>query len=250
LRLEFNRPLLSEDLGVRFLTFDSFLNGEFTIGEKNKIAFEIPFSRFSFDFGFGNSSESNLGNIAIAYQIRDLVNPNYFEFKVRVPTAGRNSFLFTDYTERFASIFPDLFSIEGSYNFESKNTLGWYYRFKPGLKLLIPTNSDDSFIINDVELLLDVNVLGGFRSEKFDVNAGITTLTLISEEDSDLDSRVLRQLLTTVTFVRGAWKPGLIIRVPLGDPFGDLLELALGVHVGYTFGTKSKRAALDSLRDR
>jgi len=243
LRFEFNRPLISDDFGIGFFTFNSFLNGEFRIGKKDKIAFEVPFSRFAFDFD--NFSESALGNIAIAYQIRDLVNPNYFEFMVRIPTAGTNNFLFVDYTERFASSFPDILSIEGSYHLESKNALGWYYRFKPGLKILIPT-SDDNFIFNEVELLLDVNILGGYRNEKFEANAGITTLTILTEGDTNLDDRILRQFVTTITFVAGAWKPGIIIRAPLGDSLGELLDGVLGVHVGYTFGTKSKLTPIDS----
>jgi hypothetical protein len=240
LRLEFNRPIFSDDFDAKFFTFDAFLNGEFRVGKKDKISFEIPFSRFAFDsFGSG-FSDTRLGSIAIGYQVRNLEKPSYFDFKLRLPTADDDglSIVFTDFTERFTSVFPNIVSIEGSYNFESKNLLGWYFRFKPGAKLLIPTNDET---LDDLELFIDMNILGGYRTEKFDVNAGITTTTIATAENIDFEDRILRQLVSTFTYTTGAWKPGLIFRIPLGDEiFGDTFDIAIGVHVGYNFGNGSR----------
>ena len=243
LRLEFNKALFLDDFDTRFLSFDSFLNGEFTIGKKNKIGFEIPFNRFlsvaddnSF-IGPRRRVGAQLGNIAVAYQIRSLEHPSYFEIKLRLPTVIRtdlNGFVgvFTDYTERLPAVLPSLFSLEGSYTLESKSTQGLYYRFKPGMKLLIPTNDDT--IEDNVELLLDINILGGYRNEIFDTNAGITTTSVLSE-DVEFNDRVLRQLFFTLTINAGASKPGFIVRMPFGNVIGSNYDLAFGVYFGYTF---------------
>lgn len=250
LRLEINRPIFTTDFDVNMLSFDGYLNGEFRIGEKNKIAFEIPYHRFSTDLDLGsvsnfqiNNTTSQLGNMAIAFQIRNLEHPNYFEFKLRLPTPeeintfGINSTL-TDYTERLTSFVPNIFSIEGSYSLESTNQLGLYYRFKPGLKFIIPT---DHFSFNgELELLLDMNVLGGYRSEIFDINAGITTTSIITESDIDFSDRVLRQIFTTITFTGQSIRPGLMIRKSLGELSEGFYNIVIGFHIGYTFGSKSK----------
>ena len=250
LRLEFNRPVFSDDFGsaINFLSFDSYLNGEFTVGGKNKLAFELPYNRLSFDLGNSRSSDSQFGNIALAYQIRNLDDANYFEFKVRLPTAQETSFggfglLFTDYTERFTSVIPDIFSLEVSLNKESTNTQGAYYRFNPGLNILIPT-SDDAFD-DPLEMLLDINILGGYRNQNIDFNAGLTTTSIITESDIDFSDRILRQLFTTFTYTGTAFKPGVIIRLPFGDTVGDSYDVVLGVHFSYVFGGSSKKTTED-----
>ena len=97
--------------------------------------------------------------------------------------------------------------------------------------------------MDDTEFLIDLNILGGYRTEKFDLNAGITTTTIISEDVNDFDDRILRQLVSTFTYTAGAWKPGLIFRIPLDeDNFGDSFDISIGVHVGYTFGNESKNS--------
>ena len=251
LRLELNKPIFSDDSGLGFLSIDSYLNGEFKVGKKNKIAFEVPYSRINFNSSFGDESISNLGNIAIAYQIRNLVKPNFLEFKVRLPTVDNNtlgSLLLTDYTERFTSVIRDLVSFEPSYNLESSNSTGLYYRFKPGFKLLIPTRSntfDDS-----MELLLDLNILYGYRSEAIDINAGLTTTSIITEGDIDFGDRVLRQMFTSFTYTGSAFKPGLLIRIPLGDTVGSLYDFVVGLQLAYTFGNKSNKTPMDSSSEK
>jgi len=244
LRVEFNKPLFGDNSGIGFLSFDSFLNGEFTVGKKNKIGFELPYSRVSIDNGIGNNSSSEFGNIALVYQIRDLVKPNYLEFKLRLPTSSEPAVLptlFSDYTERLTSSFPDLISIESSYNFESKNTSGLYYRVRPGLKLLIPTDTDAN---DGAELLFDANILGGYRNKKFDLNAGITTTAIITEEEV-FDDRVLRQLFTSFTYNAGSFKPGLILRLPMGD-FSEIYDVAVGLHLTYTIGGTPSKISVDN----
>lgn len=245
LRVEFNR-IFFDDLGAdqNFLSFNAYLNGEFKVGKKNKISFELPYSRFSIDDGGGGEfSVASIGNIAVGYQIRDLDSPNYFEFKVRVPTVSEDDLsplliLSSDYTERFSAFFPDLLSLETSYNLESNNTTGLYYRFRPGLKLLIPTS--DELFNNEVELLLDLNILGGYRTSKFDVNAGLTTTSIITDSDIDLDDRVLRQLFTSFTYMGGALKPGVILRMPMGE-LNESINYSIGVHLTYTFGSNPEQ---------
>lgn len=243
LRLELNKPFFSSSSSfydIGFLSFDAYLNGEFKVGQKNKIAFELPYNLLSLETWNDSYSSSNIGNIALAYQIRDLVSPNYLEFKLRLPTAKRGdtfepSFLMADYTERFASLVPDLFGIEASYSLESGSIEGFYYRFKPGLQCLFPIENsfDDSF-----ELLLDLNVLGGYRNQNIDFNAGITTTSIITESDMHINERVLRQFFTTFTYNARPVKPGFMFRVLLDESVGNLFEIVLGVHVGYTFGSK------------
>jgi len=236
LRAEFNRPVFESFANADFLSFDLFLNGEFRVGKKNKISFEIPFSRSSFDTGVGLATTSGLGNLALGFQIRDLESPNYLEFKLRLPTMDDNNFgLFTDYTERLASLIPNFISFEAKYNLESAKTIGLYYRFKPGLKLLISTN--DSSFNDDLELFLDINLLGGYRTNFFDVNAGIASTSIITEQDIDIRDRVLDQLFATFTYTASSIKPGIIIRVPLDDVGFDH-DIVLGVHMSYIFGTK------------
>lgn len=245
LRLELNRPVFSNDFGsaINFLSFDSYLNGEFTIRGKNKFAFELPYSRLSFDLGPGRTSDSRFGNIALAYQIRKLNDPNFLEFKLRLPTSDINVplLLFTDYTERFTSAVQDILSLEVSINKESANILGAYYRVKPGLKIIIPTKDDS--LDDSMEMLLDINLLGGYRTEKIDFNAGLTTTSIITESDIDFDERVLRQLFTTLSYTGTAFQPGFIVRLPLGGNFGDSYDVVLGVHLSYIFGGKSKMSA-------
>lgn len=247
LRLELNRPVFTEDIGASLLSFDAFLNGEFSVGEKNKIAFELPYNRTSFDLGFGEFSNSRFGNIAVAFQMRNHINKNYFEVKLRVPTNGENNFgpvLLADYTERLTSVYPDIVSLESSYNLESTNDMGMYLRFRPGIKLIIATNDD---IFDDsYELLLDLNLLGGYRNENLDINGGITTTSIITEGDEDFDDRVLRQLFTTVTYSVGAFTPGLVLRYGLGDIYGDLYNVVIGVSGTYTFGTKTNQSVESS----
>lgn len=242
LRLELDRPVFNDlfgTAGINFFSFAAYLNGEFNIGESGKIAFEIPYFRTSAE-SFGSSSD--LGNIAIAYQFRNFGTPDFLELKLRIPTAGEDNFgpilSLVDYTERFSAIVPDLISFEPSYNLESKNKDGFYYRFRPGLKFLIPTddnNFDDAF-----ELLLDLNIYGGYRTGNIDINAGITSTSILSEGDLDFDERVLRQFSSTITYTTGAFKPGVIFRVPLGDEIiSDLYNIAIGVHFSYIFGGRS-----------
>ena len=238
LRLELNRPVFSDNFGdVGFFSFASYLNGEFKVGQKGKISFELPYSRSSIEF-FG--SESNLGNIAIGYQLRNQVNHNYLQFNLRLPTGGDDAFtslllLIGDITERFTASDPDLVSIESSYNLESKTNQGLYYRFRPGLQLIIPTEDNV-----DTELLLNLNIIGGYRTDAIDINAGFTTTSLITEADPDFDDRVIRQFSTNFTYTAGAFKPGLLFRIPLGDLVSDVYDLSIGVHLTYTFGGKTE----------
>ncbi len=240
IRLEFNRPIFKEGIDANFLTFDSFLNGEFKVGNNNKISFEIPFTTFSFDFGIASEKDSKFGNVAIGYQFRKAGQPNYFDLKLRLPTTDENSFIFifTDYTERLSAIIPNILSVEGLYNIESQNTTGSYYRFRPGISFWYPTG-DDSFS-DDFEMLLNLNFLGGFRGDKFDLNAGLITSSILTEKDIELDERVFRQLISTFTFTANNFKPGIIVRVPLGDDFNDSYGFSLGIQMTYIFGDNSK----------
>lgn len=245
-RLEYNRPIFSEDFEFGFFSFDSYVNGEFTVGEKSKIAIEMPYSRFSLGTAGSNFSDSQLGNISIAFQIRKSVDPNYAQFKVRLPTAQSTNFsnsglLSVDYTERFTSFISDIASLEYTYNFESFDQVGFYYRLQPGLKGIIGTS--DNAIRDGFELLFDLSAVGGYRNEKIDANFGITSTSLVTEGDIDFDDRVLRQLVSTFTYKGGAWKPGIIVRIPLAGVTNDLYDLVLGIHVGYTFGAQPDQEA-------
>lgn len=240
LRLETNKSVSSDDF-MSFFSFDAYLNGEFRVGNNNKIAVEIPFNRGSFDFGFGSFSDFGIGNISVAYQIRKLTTPSYYELKLRLPTAGAELPLLADFTERISSFIQDLFSVEGSYNFESSSVNGFYYRIKPGFKLLI--FNDDAFQ-DTAELLVDLNLLGGYRTGMLDINVGYTTTTTITEDNIDFSDRVLRQFLATITYEAGAFQPGLIFRLPLNDAL-DNSNLLVGVNLAYTLGGEVSKVPND-----
>ena len=242
-RLEYNRPILN-DFGEDFFTFASFLAGEFRVGNQGKIAVEIPFSRLGGSFGF--DSNTAIGNIGVGYQFRNFDTSNYFEVKFRLPTLGDNNLAassistVTDFTERLTSSIPSTFSIESSYNLESNSYLGLYYRFRPQLLLLISSDTD-------TELLLNLNLIGGYRTPDIDINAGITTSTLITESNVDFDNRVLRQISTSFTYNAGQLKPGVLLRAPIsGGVINDVYDISIGVHLTYAFGGTSTTQVNDN----
>ena len=241
-RLEVNKPFFEDNNVFDFLTTDTYLSGEFKVGQSHKIALELPISRIGFqDIGFPVEGETGIGNLSVAYQFRNLSNSNYFEAKLRLPTSGdldQNAFLsglFTDFTERFTSSLPSTTSIEPSYFHEGGFGDGGYYRLNPGLKGIFA--SDDVF--EDFEMLLDLNALIGYRNESIDINGGLTTTSILTESDIDFGDRVLRNFVTTFTYVGSSFQPGLILRIPWGQGFG-FYDIAVGVQLSYVIGRTNK----------
>ena len=241
-RLELNRPIFKDAFAgdaINFFSFDAYLNGEFKIGESNKIAFELPFSRIS----VGSESESNFGNISVAYQLRNLSSPSYFEFKLRIPSAGDDSFSFitTDYTERFSANFP-VWSLEPSFLYESGFGNGGYFRVKPGAKLLF---DDDDNIDDDIEVLFDLSGVIGYRNGSIDINGGFTSTTVLTEDAGAFSDRSLWQAFATVTYNANQFQPGLIFRLPINSIFQDIYSITIGVQLGYRFGGSSVEVPTD-----
>ncbi len=241
-RLEVNKPFFEDNNVFDFLTTDTYLSGEFKVGQSHKIALELPISRIGFqDIGFPVESETGLGNISVAYQFRNLSNSNYFEAKLRLPTSGdvdNNRFtpaLLTDFTERLTASLASTTSIEPSYFHEGGFGDGGYYRLNPGLKAILP--NDDEFM--DFEMLLDLNALIGYRNGSIDINGGLTTTSILTEDNIDFADRVLRQFLATFTYVGSSFQPGLILRIPWGQGFG-FYDIAVGVQLSYVIGRTNK----------
>ncbi len=230
-RLEVNKPFFEDNNVFDFLTTDTYLSGEFKVGKSHKIALELPISRIGFqNLGIPSESDTGIGNLSVAYQFRNLSNSNYFEAKLRLPTSGFIS-LFTDFTERFTASLASTTSIEPSYFYESAFGDGGYYRLNPGLKAILP--SDDAF--EDFEILLDLNALIGYRNQSIDINGGLTTTSILTESDIDFGGRVLRQFLTTFTYVGSSFQPGLIVRIPWGAEL-SFYDIAVGVQLSYVIG--------------
>ena len=62
------------------------------------------------------SSIFGAGNIAVAYQLRNLQSNNFLEFKLRLATIGTNIIpVNADHTERTTALVPEVWSAESSY---------------------------------------------------------------------------------------------------------------------------------------
>jgi hypothetical protein len=237
-RLEMNKISLSDefDVPLNFFSFDGYINSEFKVGGSNKIAVEIPFSRISIEsFNGDNETEFSIGNVSVAYQIRSLNSPSYLEFKLRLPTGSDEAiFLASDYTERLSAIFiRSSWSIEPSYTFESNIEENIYFRLKPGAKLFIDV---DDFFEDSFEGFFDLSGAIGYRDELIDINGGITSTTIFTQETDSFSERLFWQAFATASFKIGQFEPGLIFRLPLTGEFNDLYSPMVGVHLGYRFG--------------
>ena len=88
-------------------------------------------------------------------------------------------------------------------------------------------------------MLLDLNALIGYRNESIDINGGLTTTSILTESDIDFGDRVLRNFVTTFTYVGSSFQPGLILRIPWGQGFG-FYDIAVGVQLSYVIGRNNK----------
>jgi len=242
IRVEVNKPLFKGD-GIGFFSIANFINGHFKLGSTNTLAVELPVSRFTGEGFGGDFSSTDIGNIGVAFQLRNQENANFFEFKARLPTAdddvlfGGSVGILTDYTERFTAFVPDLISVGANYFLTNNAGMGAYFRFKPGIDLLIPTQDEA-----DNELLAYMSVAGGYRSEKIDWNAAIASAIIITEDDIDFGERINRQFISTVSFTSGSFHPGAIIRVPLGNDINEVYDLSIGVSLNFLIGANTSTA--------
>lgn len=240
IQLESNFKSFGNQFSTRFFefpTFDTYLNAELNIGTTNKITVEVPLSVTTApDINFrGNDSNTLIGNIALGVQIRNLKSSNFLEIKLRIPTSGENLVTTSDYTERLTSNLEQTWSLESSYLINNTFGDGGYFRFKPGVKLLL----FERFSNYELDLIFDASGLIGYRNDFLDINGGITTTSIISEPDLDFSDRNLSQLFTTVSYTKNNFKPGLIFRIPFDQ---RTFNWSIGVNLAYTF---NKGASID-----
>jgi len=170
--------------------------------------------------------------------LRKLTSSSYLEFKIRVPTLDGDSFvgLASDYTERLSANIVDAWSLEPSYLYESNIGTSAYFRIKPDAALLI--DSGDNFG-DDFEALFNLSGAIGYKNENIDLNGGLTSATIITDDADSFSDRSIWQAFATVTYKASHFEPGLIIRLPLNGGFNDIYSTIIGAHIGYRFGGAS-----------
>jgi hypothetical protein len=236
LYLEILKP--SFDYGdYTFPTSVWFLSGRWRLDDKLWLVGELPFAvaEREQDPWFGSasgSSDASIGNPYAAVVLRGADMERYGDFGVRLPfpseaNLGSAVGAITELVDRVEAFAPDVLTLAAAYNHLHKTSGEFAVRARLGTVLDVPTEG------GDVELFALYSVQAWYEDETAAAGGGLSGRLLLTQGNLDLGERTLHQLALFVNVTLGRWIPGLQMRFPIEDDFSRLVDLVVGLSLGY-----------------
>ena len=229
------------ELDFSFFTSTVYLSGTFVVNPSFRIIADIPFSSYSasFDDPYGTSVESSgsvLGNPYIGVEFGNDERSFFAEGGIRLPAAEHNKRQernaanygrFADFM-RLAAFTDDYIPICVMLNGQPMWQDGiMRLRLRLGSLILTP-NKDRSG--GDVFIVLGAYYI--YDTKDFTLRIGYTG-ALGFEQDDTFSEAFYDEVGIGVQKQFGNWVPGIMLRLPLGEPLSETVNYTLGLNVAY-----------------
>ena len=239
--LEMLRPSI-EDVDQKFYSAAFFVSGRATVMSNVAVVAELPYAnhkstQLGTDFnGFEivtETSSSTFGNPYLGIETRAASSPIFIEFGARIPLASDKQFpaFVTGYYSdviRQDAFLPKITSIVAAFNLREVTPSKVAYRLRLSPVLAIPTEGP-----GDTDLFAVYSFLVGYYGSHARIGGGMSGRALVTESFYNLGYRTVNQVELHADFLSGALRPGLDLRLPLGDVATDI-PVALGASVSWT----------------
>ena len=237
--LEILKPDFERENRTTFATSSWFLSGRFPLSAKINITAELPFSYYKLDVEDVNFMEtegqSALGNPYLGFEFYNENRSVFGEIGLRLPLTpdedaanAQYSGVITEFVERTEAFTRDILPICALINYMKAEDSGFMFRLRGGPVAWIATGER-----NESEWFLIYSLQGGYQSEKFNVLAGISGRWFMSVEDVTFGEATFHQFGVAANVVLGTFKPGIILKFPLDEDLGNLLDLVFGLTLGF-----------------
>jgi hypothetical protein len=113
-------------------------------------------------------------------------------------------------------------------NFYDLPADGFVYRVRTGPEVHIATED-----FTETELFLGLHASLGYAFGGSVIQGGLSTLTIITEDELDFSERVAELINLTAEFNAGNVRPGFILRIPIDDSLSEAYNIGVGVSVGF-----------------
>jgi hypothetical protein len=238
---EMLRPSI-EDVDAEFLSAAFFLSGRAAVSSHVAVVGELPYANHKSSLmgtdinGFEivtETSSSTFGNPYLGIETRAESSPISAEVGARIPLASDKqieAFITGYYSDviRQDAFLPKFTSIVAAFNLREVTPSKVAYRLRLSPVLAIPTEG-----LSDTELFAVYSFQIGYQGAHARIGGGMSGRALVTDSFSNLGYRTLNQLELHADFLSGAFRPGLDLRLPLGD-VAALIPVALGASVSWT----------------
>ena len=241
LMLEFLRPSLE---GINSEVFSGVfaLSGRGAVSSRVSVVGELPFVRHEStleDPFFPEEFSSNtIGNPYAGVELQLASGPAFLEFGVRPPLAADDepaatlTGIVSDLT-RWEAFFPDAFSIVGAFNIREVTPSKIAYRLRVSPALVIPTDNSSG---DETTLFAVYSFQIGYHGSIARVGAGMSGRSEVTQEftgSGNIGARSFSQFELHADFLPGQVRPGLDLRVPLGE-LGTVVSMVFGASITWT----------------
>jgi len=236
----FDKPFYNGEDNTSTLTGIYQLYCDVPISSKFNIVGNIPFINISneLDENYYNYSfsENGVGNIFIGLQTRpefSEIGMSSISFGILLPTADEDvsvNGVFINYSDILKFI-PNSLGLYFNYAFYKKSEDGFNYGLEIGPNILFPTEGQG----RDEEILVHYAAGAGFRKEIFEINAEFLGIGIVTDDDDDLNERLIHQLsIGTILHFENV-SPKLFYRFYINDNFEKILDGVLGLGITVSF---------------
>jgi hypothetical protein len=229
LRLEMAKPSVEEEL--TFASFVGFLSGRVPVADGIVLVSEIPFANAKYDVE-GADGQFAIGNVLLAGEFAFGGSPAYVDLGVRLPTAPESSDkrlplqlgLLAD-VERWEAFVREAVPVHLLFGYRNHAATGLLVRVRGGPIVWFPTGEADTELFG----VLDADV--GYANQRFGVVGGLSSRILTTESDLDFGERTVFEFGIESWFTLGRVRPGLLLRLPVDEDLGDMVNSVIGVSV-------------------
>ena len=236
----FDKPFFDGDDITSTLTGVYQLYCNIPISSKFNLIGTVPFINFSYqqDYYFYNQnyhidySENGVGNIFIGMQTRPELNDgrgSVISFGVFLPTADEDvSFVcaFVNYYNILKYI-PNYLGLYFNFAHYKSVGQGFNYGIEVGPNILIPTEGKN----DEIELFLHYAAGAGFRSNIFELNAEFLGIGIVTDDEEDLNERLIHQLSFGALLHFEYITPKLFYRLYVNEHMEKMIDGVLGIGV-------------------
>lgn len=234
----FNKPFISGNANMTFLSGNYSLSLNIPVSSKLNIIGKIPFvnTSYEYDYFFGkySYSENGFGNIFVGLQTNSQIVNNeksVFSFGFYLPTASETFSFYgalTDYYY-YSEYIPNTFSFYFNYAFHKLNAQGFNYGLEIGPNLLIPTKKNNS----EAELLAHYGILTGYQINKLLLNVEFTGIAIITEDIENFGDRFVNMVNIGAQWKESVVTPKIFYKIYLRSEIRHNIDgiLSIGVNV-------------------
>ncbi len=234
--LEYAKPSLKGESGIKFLSGTYDLSIGSRLGNKFMLIGDVPITHFNSDY---TNSETSIGNIFIGGRIGDAEKPAKFEIGAFLPTGnGDNIYALSygalSYPNRMEKFIPDTWTLSTRLRIDDTfNDPKFFYRFMTGVAFIF---FDDSNTTDQV-FFMDFAGQVGIRSEdNLTVRVGLDGRVGLNDSakfNGDDATSILGGM--GISYRVNNFEPGIELKFPLDKPYKDLIGNIFSLTLLYHF---------------